>query len=76
MNFRGVGVKVKGHGCATLLKWTIIFKTVNILYTYKPYSIVVIDLSYAPDDLSRCWGHGQKSRMHYIYEMDKYLQNG
>jgi hypothetical protein len=31
---------------------------------------------YAPDDLSRGWGQGQRSPMLYINEMDKYLQNG
>jgi hypothetical protein len=36
MTFQGVGVKVKGHGCTTLMKWTNIFKTVNILYTDIP----------------------------------------
>jgi uncharacterized membrane protein len=40
MTFRGVGVKVKGHGCTTLMKWTNIFKTVNILYTDIHYSIL------------------------------------
>jgi hypothetical protein len=76
MTFRDVGVKVKGLGCSTLMKWTNIFKTVNILYTDIHKSILGIDLKYAPDDLSRCWGQGQRSRMLYINEMDKYLQNG
>ena len=52
MTFRGVGVKVKGHGCSTLMKWTNIFKTVNILYTDTHYSILGIDLSNTLDDLS------------------------
>jgi hypothetical protein len=34
MTFRGVGVKVKGHGCTTLMKWTNIFKTVGITLQY------------------------------------------
>ena len=52
MTFRGVVVKVKGHGCTTLMKWTNIFKTVNILYTDIHYSILGIDLSNTLDDLS------------------------
>jgi hypothetical protein len=36
----------------------------------------VLDFIYTPDDLSRCWGQDQRSRMHYINEMDKYLQKG
>ena len=52
MAFQGVGVKVKGHDCTTILKWTIIFKTVNILYTDIRYSILGIDLSNTLDDLS------------------------
>jgi hypothetical protein len=52
MTFQGVGVKVKGHEFTTFMKWTNIFKTVNILYTDIPYSILGIDLSNTLNDLS------------------------
>jgi hypothetical protein len=59
-------------------KWKIIHvsQMVGILYRHGFYNIVVIDLIYTPDDFSRCWGQGQRLQMHYIIEMDNYLQKG
>ena len=36
MTFRGVGVKVKGHGCTTLLKWTITYVSSKQLIFIPP----------------------------------------
>jgi hypothetical protein len=58
-------------------KWKIVHVHYSLSFKWLVFciNIEVIDLIYTPDDLSRCWGQGQRSRMYYIIEMDNYLQN-